>query len=376
MKRNQIRRWLWGAVVLFLAAGGCVSDSGGKPLPEQRRLSGEQVRELAEKNLLEVRVDEHLQSLAREHAHQDLLLAVPGRFRERQSDGKEAAGSARRALELALAYQHQLLAPGEDTGAELARTRCRRLLALECDEVAAGVESLERQRAILKDGRGDPGFAGELERETAVVDQALAEKYMELRTLVGLPPGTELKLAPSSELLIAVPESEQLEVALSLRPEFAGAPVSSGELAAGARSLAERLPPESGDPVRLGWRSVEMLLRLPRYLAERSLAERRTAPVTRHVGAALALDRQLALDRMEVARCRREMELAAPGPERDTAARLRRERAALSLRLAELRLAADLGLPPGVGRAAAPPPGKVSPETEQAVELLLQMGQR
>ncbi len=379
MKRNSVLHWLLGGAVL-LAVGGCIGGGGGAASsPDESVLSGERARELAERNLLDVRVDEHLQSLAREHEHQDVLLSVPGRIRERQSgsgDAVEAAAGARRALEMALAYQHQLLSPGEDTGAELARARCRRLLALECDEVVAGVVSLEKQRAILADGRTDAGFAGELERESAAVDQALVEKYMELRTLIGLPPGTELKLEASPMPLVAVPEAEQLEVALSLRPEFANSPVSPGELAAAARHLAERLPPESEDPVLLGWRCTEMLLRLPRQLAERSLAEQQTAPVTRYVLAALALDRQLVLDRQEVSRCRRAEELAAAGPETDTAVRLERERVALTLRQAELRLAADLGLSPGTGRVAVPPPGTMSPETERAVELLLRISGR
>ena len=95
MKRNRVRWRLWIAALL-LAIGGCSFGGGNGGGPEKSELSGEQARHLAMENLLDVRVDEHLQALAREHAHQELLLSIPGfhpgRIPVRNWPGHVAAG--------------------------------------------------------------------------------------------------------------------------------------------------------------------------------------------------------------------------------------------------------------------------------------------
>lgn len=370
--------WLWIPTAIALCLSGCRHSVGGDggAACGRRVLSAERVRELAGRNLLDVRVDELMQRLRREYADQSLLLSVPGRIREHGpggGDAERASSSVRLALEQALAYQRQLLTPGTETGASLARARCMRQLELECDEAAAELSSLKDQLAMLQSGRSDVAAAKTCERELPQVRRALSEKYVEIRTLIGAEAEADLDLSRAEIPMVETPAAVQLELALSLRPEFADTPVPPGELAAAARKLKKSMLPGEEDPVLHGWRCVGMMLRLPRRLEEREAAERRTAPATRYVLAAMAVDLQLTLDRAEVSRCRKESESASAASGSGTDSRLRHERSELALRLANLRLAADLGLPAGTGSAAAPSEGSVSVDTESAVNLLVKM---
>lgn len=366
---------LGGLIGIGLGLNGCAWFASPPPEPA-RPPAVTQVSEAGERAvqaLLAVRFDERLRELGREHLQHRILLSLPERLETMKRRGRAATvaefDAARDLLELALAYNQQLLAPDDRQARVAGETRVRELLGCEAEFAAERFMAAQRRVAILDAAAARPGFPESGERLRRQSREALAEAAIGIRTLLGMTPGEPVALRRGERPELGPLPAGDLETALRRRPELADSPYDPAALAAATQRLMALLPPQavSGRPdERLLWCTAQ-LLRYPRQHAERRLLEQSLPGELRFLLLALGVANELQSDRAELAAAERA--LAALPPADDYEHLLAREAAELRLRQALYRLRCDLSL----ARPAAERREYAAADWDQTVALAVKL---
>jgi hypothetical protein len=372
--------------LLPLLAGGCLLAAGfgcGVAAPPDRPPGGDRVELTlaaalvrAESNLLAVRCREFSERIGRENDRSTLLLKLPQLIARSGPERTDDLGAeSRAALELATAGLFSGPNISSDEAERCRRGRVRQLLAEEVALTFFALMAAEEQLSLLESYRARLGDSTGFRRTELELTGLVNERKLELRTLCGLPPGSDLYLKRPDA--IAVPElgpEEALVAALADRPEFSNCALSPPVLAAAVRRLEKRLPPATVNTAAArGFFCAALLLRLPRQLEIRRIEERPTPPELTALALGLGVAAGIELDREAVAA--RQRELVRAGEEErlsgdDFYGRLRLIQAREALTAAAIRFRTDLGIgcfdPPRTPAAVTEMP----PEPVAAVELL------
>ena len=349
--------------MILLLAGGCFSvapDAAPSGTAAEEEAFGLRRAQLAARaNFLEIHTVESLQELAGEHVDNQLLLRLPEAVAEARAgripDNPEH-DSRLTFLDAAIAYCH-LLAPGED--ADLAERRKPRSEELLDCAVALLWCKLAAVTAEIDTIGPTP------ER-----NQRAEELKMELRLYTGLSAG-ELARFDFSSLACPEPLSEEL-IALQKRAVRQRSESRGARFGAGLWRRCERF---FGHDRAMPFLLAEGLLRLPRRISERSIADpgfraEETARLASALGVAAEIDLLYghltrAYEVWRLAKLKQELR---PEGEEEFLAELS---ARLSWRIAHYRMTADLGRPD----PTPPEPEEEEPDSELADRLFSLLGE-
>ncbi|MGE4563227.1 MAG: hypothetical protein AB7F32_00020 [Victivallaceae bacterium] len=367
-----------GGLLLLGALASCRTPD--EVISQPGALTVESAAEEAEKNLTGLRFDEMRRMLGREHLDHKILLGLPeltGQAGKSAVQAKQLAPGARATAELAMAYNVQLLTPDDAAARETGEMRIRQNLRLETELAAEAWLSLRERLTILREAAKSAAFPESGRREQKATEIEFAESALLLRTLLGSETGGELTLRRGADPGVPL-WGDLLVIALVRRPEFRDAPLPAEQLAAAARKLAAKLPPETdpGNRTAVLLSRSEFLLRFPRFFAERHLADRPMPPELRFLALALVLEAELALDLTAYEAAHRASREAADSPVKDYESALALERAKSEEKMALRRLRNTLGLTEG--EVSAPPPGERTAganeeELNRTIDIILEM---
>ena len=327
---------------LLIFCGGCALI----PHPEGEHRSDPVFRESAARekcreNLLDIRIEENWQIIRDELRHQTLEHSLPGRLANLSATASSGEyQEIRKALHSAQLFLQELTAPDTTSARLYLRTRSEDLLNMEFAELAAILLAKEQETAALSEALQLEKNAPALRQALAAAQLELAEARMGIRPMLGLTAGQPFILQKNLDPPAPLPLDRKLETALACRKELQKSPFTPAELAAAVRACT------SGKYLSVRHKAlaaVRTLLRTPRELYRRELADQQDLPGLVELLTAIGIDAELDLALAELRDAQTAAETAAllAGKDPRSKAELANLRARCAI--AEAHLEAALG---------------------------------
>ena len=327
---------------LLIFCGGCVlivhpaGEHSTDPVFQEST-----AREKCRENLLDIRIEENWQTIRDELRHQTLEHSLPGRLANLSAVPTPAEyQEVRKALHSAQLFLQELTAPDTTAARQYLRDRSAELLTMEFAEVAAVLLAKEQETAALSEALQLEQNAPALRQALTAAQVELAEAQMGIRPMLGLPAGhpfiLQKNLAPPAPL----PTDRKLEIALACRKELQKSPFTPAELAAAVRAYTSGKYPSARHKALA---AVRTLLRAPRELYRRELADQQALTGMRELLTAIGIDAELDLALAELHDAQTAAETAALLPGKDPRSKAELAGKQAQCAIAQAHLEAALG---------------------------------
>ncbi len=346
---------------LLIFCGGCAlhirpaEDHGADPVFKESA-----ARVKCRENLLDIRVEENWQTIRDELQYQTLEHSLPGRIANLSAIPSAAEyQSVRKALHTAQLFLQELTAPDTASARQFLRTRSAELLDMELAELTAVLLAKEQEASALAAALQTEKNAPALQQTLDRVQEELAEVRMGIRPMLGLQAGYPFILQNDIAPPAPLPPNRKLETALACRNELQNSKFTPAELAAAVRACTNG---QYRTARHRALAATRMLLRAPRELYRRNLAEQHSLDAMRELLTAIGIAAELDLALEELQAAEKAAETAALLSGQD--ARSKAEAAGLQARTAQ----AQAHLETALG-------GKISnyPQTEVQAEPSAQL---
>lgn len=300
---------LFTLILLIFCAGCTVSVPTAENHATDPVFKESTARQKCRENLLDIRIEENWQMLREELQKQTLEHSLAGRVATLSTvpDAVEYQ-SVRKALHTAQLFLQELTAPDTATARHLLRSRSAELLDMELAELTTLLFAKEQEINALEEALKKEENAPALQQELARAREELAETRMGIRTMLGLPAGLPFVLQKDTVIPAPLPQDRKLETALACRKELQGSKLSPAELAAAVRAWSSGKFPT---PRHRALAAARTLLRTPRELYKRELADRNELEGMRELLTAIGIAAELELAQAEYQEAQKAAETAA-----------------------------------------------------------------